>query len=91
MEGVEGFRGGGLIGEDASVLHLGDAVGEVVNPGIVGDDNHGSVGGAGDVLEQIHHGVAGLAVEGGGGFVADHQTRIVDQGPGNGDALLLAP
>ena len=32
----------------------------------------------------------GLGVEGGGRLVADQQPRLVDQGAGDGDALLLA-
>ena len=39
--------------------------------------------------QQFHHGVAGVGVEGGGRLVAHQQLRLVDQGAGDGDALLL--
>ena len=55
VEGVEGFRGGDLIGEDASVLHLGDAVGKRKNPAVVGDNDHAAVGSAGAFFKQFQN------------------------------------
>ena len=56
----------------------------------MGDDDDGAVGGAGDVAEQIEDDLAVVGVERGGGLIADDQRRLVDQGAGDGDALLLA-
>ena len=46
--------------------------------------------GAGGAREKLHDPGAGFAVAGGGGLVADDQAGLVDEGPGDGDALLLA-
>ena len=39
--------------DDLAVVHSGDAVGVGKNPVIVGDDDHGAVGRAGDLAEQV--------------------------------------
>ena len=41
------------------------------------------------LLEDTHDIFAGLRVQGAGRFVGQQQTGAVDQGTGNGDALLL--
>ena len=74
----------------AAVVHVGDPVAEVEDAVVVGDDHDGPVGPDGRLAEQLHHGQAGLVVERGGRLVADQQARLVDQGPGDRDPLLLA-
>ena len=76
--------------DDLAVVHAGDAVGVGEDPVVVGDDDDGAVGGAGDLAEEIEHDLAVLRIERGGGFVADDQRRFVDERAGDGDALLLA-
>ena len=43
-----------------------------------------------DTAQQFHDGVSALGVQGRGGLVTDQQPRVVDQGAGDGHALLLA-
>jgi hypothetical protein len=71
------------------VFHKGNAVGEVEDTVIVGHHNHRPIGAEGDLGEEFYHRVSGLSVEGGGRLIAQDQARLVDQGPGNGHALLL--
>ena len=76
--------------DDLAVVHAGDAVGVGEDPVVVGDDDDGAVGRAGDLAEEVEHDLAVLRVERGGGFVADDERRLVDERAGDGDALLLA-
>ena len=57
---------------------------------IVGDDHDGNAKPPVDVLNQTQDVSCGLGVQGGGGFVAQQDLGVGGQGPGNGDALLLA-
>ena len=41
-------------------------------------------------VEQVQDFIPGLAVQIAGGFVGQDQARCVDQGAGDGNALLLA-
>jgi hypothetical protein len=75
-------------GDDA-VVHVGDGVGEVEDAVVVADDEDGAVRVDGGGGEEFHDTVTGFVVEGGGGFVADDETGLVDEGSGEGDALLL--
>ena len=76
--------------DDLAVVHAGDAVGVGEDAVVVGDDDDGAAGGAGDLAEEVEHDLAVLRVERGGGFVADDERRFVDERAGDGDALLLA-
>ena len=75
---------------DAAVFHFGHAVGVAEDAGVVGDNDDAAVGGFGDVVEEFHDFGAVFLVEGGGGFIADDEAGFVDEGAGDGDALLLA-
>ena len=57
---------------------------------VVGDDDHGNAQPVVDVLDQPQNVPGGLGVQGRGGLVAEEQLRVRGQGPGDGDALLLA-
>jgi hypothetical protein len=81
---------GGFEVLDAAVVHVGDAVREFEDAGVVGDDDQGALAIHGQALQDFHHPVPRLMVQGGGGLVADDQLRVVHQGPGHGDPLLLA-
>ena len=76
--------------DDLAVVHAGDAVGVGEDTVVVGDDDHRAVRRAGDVAEEFQHDLAVLRIERGGRFVTDDERRFVDQGAGDGDALLLA-
>ena len=56
---------------------------------VVGDHHHQGV--LGDLLEQVHDLHAGLAVQGAGGLVSQQDGGVVDEGPGDGHPLHLAP
>ena len=73
-----------------AVTHVYDSVAEAINAAVVRDDDQGAIGLHSNALEKLHHGLAGMGVESRGRLVADHQPRLMDQGPGDRDALLLA-
>ena len=56
----------------------------------MGYDDHRALRRTGDLAEKIHHDLAVLRIQRGGRLVADHQRRLVHQGAGDGDPLLLA-
>src|SRR5205823_1461181 len=43
-----------------------------------------------DMVEQLHDSQRGIRIKVAGRFVGEQKGRIVDQGAGNGDTLLLA-
>lgn len=91
MDGDEIVEGLAVVNAgDATVLHFGEAIGIGIGAGIVGDDDDASAWGPGGGGEEIHDLVTGFAVECGGGFVGDEESGFVDEGAGDGDALLLA-
>ena len=75
---------------DPAVVHVRDAVGEVEDAGVVGHHDHGAVRPDGALRQQLHHRLAVRGVERGRRLVADDEARLVDQRPGERDALLLA-
>ena len=75
---------------DPPVLEHEDTVGEVENPIIVGHDYACAVFRDRDIAQEIHHPAARRRIERRRRFVAHHQARLVNQGAGNGDALLLS-
>src|SRR3954468_20012665 len=48
---------------DAAVGHRNDAIAEVVDAAVVGDDDHGPVRLDGDAADQFHHRLPGLGVQ----------------------------
>lgn len=78
-----------LLGDGAIGGKHDDAVGAFDGGEAMGDGDGGVVaaeeGGEGGIDEGF-----GLGVKGGGGFVEDQDVRVFDEGPGNGDSLLLA-
>src|SRR5262245_27389461 len=73
-----------------AVFHVGHTVGIFENAVIVRDDDDAAVGFGGDLLQNLHHFCAVLAVQGGGWLVADDEPGLVHEGPGDGYALLLS-
>ena len=73
--------------DDAAMVQDHDAVGVHDGAEAVRDDEYGSAmhQGIHTVLDQL----LGTGVDGGGGFVQDHDRRIGHSGPGNGDQLPL--
>ena len=57
---------------------------------LVGDDHHGDAQLLVQLLQQIQNRQGRGGVQGGGGLVAEQDLRVVGQGAGDGDALLLA-
>ena len=53
----------------------------------MGNDQHGLVGH--DVVKAVLDQAFGLGIEAGGGFVQHQDRRVLEQRPGNGDALAL--
>ena len=72
----------GLAGEDAAGVLFVDVA-------VVGDHHDGGAGGV-EALEELEDFVGRFAVQVAGGFVGQDDGRFVQQGAGDGDALLLA-
>ena len=86
---------GSLVGEasgvfeNAAVLDAHDAAGVLGDVFSMGDQNNCAPFGV-KLFEQSEDFVAALAVQGAGGLVGENHRRVVHQGAGDGDALLLA-
>src|SRR4030095_5041992 len=84
-----------LVGEASSVfknsavLDAYNAAGMLRDGFGVGDQNDRAPFGV-KLLEQSENFVAAVAIESAGGLVGENDRRVVNQRPGNGDALLLA-
>src|SRR5438132_8083696 len=74
---------------DPPVAHVHDAVSEAKDPVVVRDDHDRPVRLHRHAAEQFHHGLARARVQGGRRLIADEQTRLMNEGPGDGHALLL--
>jgi hypothetical protein len=81
--------GMGPIRFDVAVAHADDALGPGGNVVFVGDHDDGLAHGV-ELRQALHNLVAGLGVEVAGRLVGQDDTGIIDQSPGDGDALLLA-
>ena len=79
-----------LVRQDLAVLEMHHAVGEGLQADVVGDADHRCAMLGSRAAQQPDDHLAALAVEGGGGFVGEQQLRALGNGPGDGDALLLA-
>ena len=85
---------GSLVGEasgvfeDSAVLDAHDAAGVLRDVFSVSDQNDRAPFGV-KLFEQSQDFVAALAVQGAGGLVGENHRRVVHQGAGDGDALLL--
>jgi len=75
--------------DDLAFIHEDDAVGDLAGEAhFVGDSNHGfALFGQGD--HDIQDFADHFGVEGGGGFVEEHDVGALAERPGDGDALLL--
>ncbi len=81
--GVAGFDDGAVVHEDEGVAGF---AGEAH---FVGDDDHGHAVG-GEVAHDVEDFADEFGVQGGGGFVEEHEFGAHGQGAGDRDALLLA-
>jgi hypothetical protein len=81
--------GAGDYGFNPTIRHADDPLAKLVNAGVVGDDDDGSLGIDGDASKQFHHIASGLRVKSGGRFIANENAGLMDQSAGDGDSLLL--
>ena len=80
----------GAEGDDAAMIHDGDAVAEALGLlHVMGGEDDGAAGLL-ELVDQVPEMAAGLGVEAGGGLVEKEQFRVAHQGAGHGQALLLA-
>ena len=85
-----GVAAGDLVADDAALVELDHAAAHVVDHlAVVGDDDDGRAGLV-DPVEQLHDPDRGDRVEVAAGLVGQQQRRVVDEGAGDRDALLLA-
>ena len=75
---------------DLAVAHVEDAVGDLGGLGVVGDHEDGLVELAAGLAEHLEDGVGVFGVEVAGGLVGEDDGGAVDEGAGDGDALLFA-
>ena len=77
-------------GDEAAVIHDGDAVAEALGlVHVMGGEDDGAAG-ALQVIHEVPEMPASLRIEAGGGLVEEQQLGIADQRAGHGQALLLA-
>src|SRR5690606_20961632 len=81
---VSGYLG------DLAVEYADDPVGHVGDHRVVRDHGSGRTELAGDAVDRFQHQHPGVDIEGAGGFIAQQNLRALCDGPGDGDALLLA-
>ena len=85
-----GVAAADLVADDAALVELDHASAHVVDHlAVVGDDDDGRAGLV-DPVEQLHHADRGDRVEVAARLVGEQQRRVVDEGAGDRDALLLA-
>lgn len=72
---------------DASVTHDTDEIRRLDGAQPVGDDQHGAT--PGDPIQRLLHHSLGLCIQSTGGFIQNQDSGVLDQGSGDGDALLL--
>jgi len=73
-----------------TVVHASDTVGVVENAVVMGDNEHGAVLTAGDMLEELHDNMTVMGVQSSGRFIADDQAWLMHERTGDCDTLLLA-
>ena len=79
----------GCVFDDLSVAELDFSGGKGRDVGLVRHEGDG-LSLFMQILEQAHDFVGGAGVEVAGGLVGEQDDRVIDQGAGDGDALLLA-
>ena len=77
-------------GPDGAALDADHPVGHVAEGLVVGDDDDGHAETATGVLQQLEDRLACVIVQGARRLVTEEQLRVLREGPGDGDALLLA-
>ncbi len=75
---------------DLPAAQTNDAVGHVDNDSVVSDHGHGGPHLPVYFLQYLQHQFAGFEIEGAGWFVAKQYIRMLNDGAGDGDSLLLA-
>src|ERR1700745_569041 len=70
---------------DPPVFHVGDRVGQFKYPAVVRNDDDGAIRTHGNFRKEFHYLHASLGIERRGRFVADDQSRLVDDGSGDRD------
>src|SRR5262249_6239942 len=75
---------------DHAIVHVGDSIGVMKYTGIMCYDDYGPIWMDSIFGEQFHNALAGRVVQRCRRFVAQNQTRLVHESPGQSDALLFA-
>jgi hypothetical protein len=76
---------------NATIVHVRNTIGKTKNARIVCDNNQRSPLSKRHAAQQFHDALPGICVQGAGRLIADYQTRLMHERPGNRHALLLAP
>ncbi len=67
-----------------------DAISDIENAIVMGNEDHGRAVLAREVLDQFHHVATGLLVQRRCGLIRQYDLGTVDESPGNAGALLLS-
>jgi hypothetical protein len=84
------LAGNGLNMSNFAVAHMEDAIGNLSRLWVVSDHQDRLVEFAAGLAEHFKNSLGVLSVEVAGGFVGEDDGGAVDEGAGNGYALLLA-
>lgn len=79
-----------LMINDSAIGHFNDSITGFCKIIVVGDRNDTLAKLYGQLFENVKYDLTILAVKIPGRFVPHDDSRIIDQGPGNGNPLLLA-
>jgi hypothetical protein len=79
-----------LIGYDATIFQVNDAIHAFESFPGVGDHHDQAIFLMGKAAELVENKLSGFSIEVAGGFVGENKLGIVDEGPGEGGALLFA-
>ena len=75
--------------DNLPIFHVRDAVGELINAGVMCYDHQRAVRSLRHISQDLHHGMSGGMVQATGRFVANNDFRIVHKRAGDRNALLL--
>ena len=75
--------------DHAAVVHGRDAIGMLENAIVMSHDDDSALRAFGDALEQLHHDASVFGIKGRRWLITDNELRLVHEGAGDGDALLL--
>ena len=78
-------------GDDVSVVHDSDSVAQPLGFLHIMGGEKNRLAPMTETLDHLPHGPAGLGIKSGGRFIQEHDFRVIHEGQGDGESLLLSP